>query len=245
MVNILIPSGGKSEFFADSYYPKTIYEVNGMPMIQQVINNYNSIKEKKFIFGLLHSECDKYHVDRIVSMLTDGKSDVFRLKNVTGGALCTCLMALECIDADEPLIIANNDQIIDADFNQVLNEFTNAGAEVGVICFKSVHPRWSYVRTEGEIITEAVEKQPVSQKAIAGFYFFKKGKDFINAAQKAILKGYTYNNLYYITAAVNEMILENKKVCYFELNDGQYHSFYSPEKVHTYEELCKQVVKRK
>ena len=55
MVNIVIPSCGNSEFFKGSYYPKTLYEINGSPMIQQVILNYSCVKEKHFIFLFLFS----------------------------------------------------------------------------------------------------------------------------------------------------------------------------------------------
>ncbi len=238
MVNIVIPSCGNSEFFKGSYYPKTLYEINGSPMIQQVILNYSCVKEKHFIFLFLQQECDQFHTDDVAALMTDDDADIIRLKNITGGALCTCLMAVDYIDSQEELIIANNDQIIDVDYNEILDYFHENRFDCGVICFESLHPRCSYIKTDTcnqEQVIEAVEKRPVSHKAIAGFYYFRTGHDFIDASKTAILKGAMHENKYYLTSAINEMILNNKKAGYWEVQNNRYHSFYTPERIRIYE----------
>ena len=234
MINILIPACGGADFFKESYYPKNLYEVNGKPMIEQVIGNYESIREKRFIYILLQEECNKFHTDNIISLLTEDV-DIIRLKALTGGALCSCLMAVEYIDNETELIISNNDQIIDVDFEQVLAQFRDKETDCGVICFDAIHPRWSYVRCIEEHVVEAAEKRPISHNAIAGFYYFKRGLDFIAAAKAAIKKGSTHDDKYYITSAINEMILMNKTVRIYSIADGTYHSLYSPEKIRQYE----------
>lgn len=239
MVNILIPSCSNSEFFADSYYPKTLYEVNGKPMIQLVTNTFRNLEGSHFVYMFLQSECNKFHTDNVVSILTDHLSDVIRLKETTGGALCTCLMADEYINNDDELIISNNDQVIDADFNKILDAFRKSNTDCGVVCFETLHPRWSYVRFEGDDVVEAAEKRPVSNKAIAGIYYFKKGSYFTEAAKNAIRKGSMHDGRYYLTAAVNEMILKNMKVRKYDIENDQYHSLFTPERIRIYEEECR------
>lgn len=238
MINILIPSCGSSEFFKGSYYPKTLYEVNGIPMIQQVVDNYKDVKDKHFIFMFLQQECNRFHTDNAATLMSHEESDIIRLKNVTGGALCTCLMAVDFLDTQEELIITNNDQIIDVDYNEVLDYFRGRKLDCGVICFESLHPRWSYIKTNGEYsneVVEAAEKRPVSNKAIAGFYYFRYGHDFVEAAKMAINKGSMYAGKYYLTSAINEMILRNKKVGYWKVKNSMYHSFYTPERIRVFE----------
>ena len=239
MVNILIPSCSNSEFFADSYYPKTLYEVNGQPMIQLVSNTFKSLEDRHFVYMFLQKECDKFHTDNVVSILTDYTSDIIRLKETTGGALCTCLMAVEYIDNSDELIISNNDQVIDKDFNEILDTFRKNDTDCGVVCFETLHPRWSYVRFEEETVVEAAEKRPVSNKAIAGIYYFKHGHDFIEAAKDAIRKGSMHDGRYYLTAAVNEMILNNKNVRKFDIENGEYHSLFTPERIRIFEDECR------
>lgn len=239
MVNILIPSCSNSEFFADSYYPKTLYEVNGQPMIQLVSNTFMSIEDKHFVYMFLQKECDKFHTDNVVSILTNRDADIIKLKETTGGALCTCLMAIEYIDSTDELIISNNDQIIEEDFNKIIDSFRQKNADCGVVCFETLHPRWSYVRFEGDTVVETAEKRPISNKAIAGIYYFKQGHMFVEAAKDAIRKGSMHDGRFYLTAAVNEMILKNLCVCKYDIANDQYHSFFTPERIRIYEDDCR------
>ena len=170
--------------------------------------------------------------------MTQNNAKIICLKNITSGALCTCLMAIDYINNEDELIIANNDQIITTDYNEILCYFRKQRFDCGVICFDSLHPRWSYVKTGGEYgdeVVEAAEKRPISNKAIAGFYYFRKGCEFVEAAKAAIQKGCMYEGNFYLTSAVNEMILKNKRTGYWEVENNRYHSFYTPERIRAFE----------
>lgn len=235
MINILLPSMGKSTFFEDSYFPKPLIEIKGKTMLETVIENYSNIDDKSYIFVFDEKDCCEFHIDSSAQILSP-LSTVIKLRNQTRGALCTCLMAVDYINNSTPLIIANSDQIIDVDYREVISHFEELDADAGVITFPSIHPRWSYARKIGGEIVEVAEKRPLSKDAIAGFYYYKKGSDFIESAKKVILKENCHNGKFYISASINEMILLGKKISYFEISKGKYHSFYSPEKIKEYEE---------
>lgn len=235
MINVLLPAMGTSAFFKDAYFPKPLIEINGKTMIEMVVDNYEDIDPKNYIFVFSDTDCKKFHLDDSVKILSPA-SKVIKLSNQTAGALCTCLMAVEYVNDDIPLIIANSDQIIDIDYKKVLNHFEKIGADAGVITFPNIHPRWSYARKNGEEVVEVTEKRPISKDAIAGFYYFKKGSDFIQAAKNALIKQNNLDGKYYISASINEVILMGKKVGYYDIKKEQYKSFYSPAKIKEYEE---------
>lgn len=235
MTNILLPAMGSSMFFQDYYFPKLMLEVDGETILEKVISNYDSVKDKHYVFVLNQKDCNEFHLDQSARIITEPESSIIVLNNQTAGALCTCLLAVEEINNDEPLIIANCDQIIDIDYNMVLEDYKNRELDAAVITFPSIHPRWSYIQLEGENVIEVAEKRPLSKHAIAGFYYFKYGRYFIEAAKRAILKENNLNGRYYISASLNEMILMNKSVGFYEVRKEQYHSFYSPEKIREYE----------
>ncbi|MGM9559679.1 glycosyltransferase family 2 protein [Anaerovibrio slackiae] len=235
MINVLIPSMSKTLFFAESYFPKPLIEIDGKTMLEQVVNNYQSLQEKKFIFVFEQKDCAEFHLDESASILTDGKSNVIVLENETAGALCTCLMAIEFIPKDEPLFIANCDQIIDIDYKKMFDYFEDNQADAGIVTFESIHPRWSYAKIADEEVVEVAEKRPLSKHAIAGCYYYRRGKDFIDSAQQAILKGNAEGGRYYISSTMNEMILKGKKVVPYYIDRCQYHTFYSPDKIKEYE----------
>lgn len=236
MIHIMIPACGNDQKFLANYWPKNVTEVNGKTMIQYAIENFNSFPNKNFIFILNQKECVRFHTDNMVSLLTEGNADIITLENETGGALCTCLMAIDMINDDNELLISNNDQKFDCDLSEHIQVFRQKGADCGVICFECIHPRWSFVRTENEYVIETAEKRPISKNAIAGIYYFKKGRDFVETAKRAILKGEQYEGRYFISTAVNEMILLGKKVICQSVKKEQYHTFYEPKQIEKYEQ---------
>ena len=238
MLNIIIPLGGHSLFFeSDEYiFPKPLIEIRGKSMIETVIDNLSSITaEKRFIF-IVHAEhCAKYHLDNVLRILVPN-CEIIILDGDTKGAVCSALLAIDFIDTDDALIISNGDQLIDASLDTIISGLPT-DADAAVIGINTVHPRWSYVRLDdaGWII-EAAEKRPISRHAIAGFYYFKKGKDFVQGAMQSIKKESVVDNLYYVAPTLNELILDNKKIAYVEIPKNQYHTFYSPQKVKDFEE---------
>ena len=204
MINILLPAMGTSTFFKDSFFPKPLIEIGDTTMLEMVISNFSDIKGRNIIYIALEEECNQFHLDCSVKLL-EKDATVIALKNQTAGALCTSLLAIEYIDNDNPLIIANSDQIIDVDYNKVIETFRDKSADAGVIVFTSIHPRWSYVKMEGQEVVEVAEKRPLSSKAIAGFYFYQRGHDFVEAAKEAILKQNNLDGKYYISASYNSL----------------------------------------
>ena len=68
-------------------------------------------------------------------------------------------MAIDYINDDVPLVIANSDQIIDVDYSVVQRHFDKMDADAGVITFSNIHPGWSYTRIEKDEVVEVAEKK--------------------------------------------------------------------------------------
>ncbi len=239
-MQIMIPLAGKSPFFSPEHYffPKSLIEVDGTPMIERVIENLASVADDKhFIFVLPSQDVVRFAMDRTLRLLTDGRCSIVGLQAGTKGALCSALMAIDQLDMDAPLIIANGDQVIDADLARIVDGFRRNHVQAGVIVFDSVHPRWSYVATDdaGQVL-QAAEKQAISRNAIAGFYYFKTAAAFVHAAMRSIETNASYNGHFFIAPSLNEIILEDGVVATARVASDRYHSFYSPEKINQYED---------
>lgn len=243
--NVLVPSAGTSEFFKDSYYPKILIEVDGKPMVQRIVEEYQSISNVHYIFLLREEECRKFHTDSIVRLLTDSNCDVIRIRGNTKGALCTALLAVDYIDNDDKLIIVNNDEIRDVNYKTLMDYYEEKKADAGVISFENYHPRWTYIRTEDDYVVEVAEKKPISKNAITGFYYYRQGKYFVESAKRRIRKRNLINGVYYVSGSINEMILQNQKVAYYQIANEAYHSLYSMEKINSYEKWRSQNENRK
>lgn len=239
MLKIIIPLAGSSELFINAgyAYPKPLIEIQGIPMIQHVIENIVTLSVPcKFIFIIKADEASKFHLDNTLRLLSP-ECDVIKLKKTTKGGLCSVLMAIEMIDDDDSLIILNGDQIIQENFNDIYNFWMNTNTDAGIVTFQSVHPRWSYACTEGEAVVQTAEKNPISTNAIAGYYYFAAAALFFECAFQVIKNDVQLEGSYYISPVLNEYVLRNKKVLTYPIKGEQYHSFYSPQMVNKFEKI--------
>ena len=239
MLKIIIPLAGSSEFFTNAgfMYPKPLIEINGKPMIQLVIEKTASIPiPNQFIFVIKEDDAIKFHLDNTLKLLSPD-CEVIKLKKSTKGGLCSVLMAIENVDDDDSLIILNGDQVIEENFTDIFQFWLENKADAGVVTFSSVHPRWSYARIENEQVVQTTEKNPISQNAIAGYYFFANAALFFDSAFQTIKNDVQLEGNFYISPVMNEYVLRNKHVINYSIKSKNYHSFYSPQMVNEYEKL--------
>lgn len=238
-MNIVLLMAGSSEAFREAgyLYPKPLVEMAGKPILQHLVESLAPLSTLggRLIVAVRHDENAKFHIAAVVKLLSPA-AEVLEIRGETGGAACSALLAVDWIDNGEPLIIINGDQLIEADVAQAVCEFREHSLDGGIIVFKDVHPRWSFVKCGPDgLVIEAAEKRPISNLATAGFYYFKSGKDFIRAAQSMILKGAAVNSLFYVCPAYNELILLNRRIGTHLIDKHQYISLASPHAVESFE----------
>ena len=238
-MQILIPISGHSSFFPrqEFYFPKPLIEIAGRPMIALVIEQLQrQFSNADFVFVVDREDARAFSLDRTLTLLSSPNARIVEKPGHTSGALCSCLLAVDALDLDKPLIIANSDQVIDEDLAQALHTFASNEAAAGVITFDAVHPRWSYVVDDGKgNVVQTFEKRVASRNAIAGFYYFETAQRFVEAAKRVILNDVQTGGLYYISSALNEIILEGGIVMHLPIHDLSYHSFYAPSKIEEFE----------
>jgi NDP-sugar pyrophosphorylase family protein len=227
MLNIVVPMAGRGSRFADAGYglPKPLIPVNGRPMTEVVINNLRPSRAHRFIFLCLKEHIDQYGIDEKLKNWSPG-CEVLTVGTVTEGAACTVLLARDLINDDAPLMITNCDQWVDVRMDDYLAELDRSRADGLIMTMRADDPKWSYVRLDarGEPC-EVVEKQVVSNEATVGIYNYRKGADFVSAAESMIAKGLRVNGEFYVAPAYNEMIALGMKIAIYNIGaelDGMY-----------------------
>ncbi len=219
MLNIVVPMAGRGSRFADAGYtvPKPLIPVYGRPMTEVVINNLRPSGAHRFIFLCLKEHIECYGIDQKLREWSPGCM-VLTVDQVTEGAACTVLLAQHLIDNDQPLMIANCDQWVDVHMDDYLAEMDRNGVDGLIMTMWADHPKWSYVRFDarGEPC-EVVEKQVVSNEATVGIYNYRRGADFVAAAQSMINKGLRVNGEFYVAPAYNEMLARGLRFTVFNI----------------------------
>jgi len=211
-MNVLIPMAGAGSRFAEQGYtfPKPLIEVGNKPMIQVVVDNLNI--EANYIFIVQKEHYEKYNLETVLNLVKPDCT-IVQVEGVTEGAACTTLLAKEYIDNEDPLIIANSDQFVEWNSNEVLYAFSTEGVGGGILTFESTHPKWSYARTDQNgWVTQVAEKQPISINATVGIYYWARGCDYVSSALQMIDKNIRTNNEFYVCPVFNEFIQGGGKV---------------------------------
>ena len=211
-MNVLIPMAGAGSRFAAAGYtfPKPLIEVNGKPMIQVVTENLNV--DAHFIYIVQKEHYDKYNLKQLLNLISPG-CDIVQVNSLTEGAACTTLLAKELINNDEPLLMANSDQYVEWNSNECLYAFTADGVDGGIVTFRATHPKWSFAKLGDDgFVTEVAEKNPISDIATVGIYYWKKGSDYVKYAEQMIEKNIRTNGEFYVCPVFNEAIADGKKI---------------------------------
>lgn len=211
-LNVLIPMAGAGSRFAQAGYtfPKPLIEVRGKPMIQTVVENLNI--EANYIFICQKEHYDKYNLKYLLNLIAPNCKIVL-VDGMTEGAACTTLLAKEFIDNDQPLVMANSDQFIEWNSNEVMYAFSADSIDGGILTFQATHPKWSYAKLDEDgFVSEVAEKKVISDLATVGVYFWKKGSDYVRYAEQMIDKDIRVNGEFYVCPVFNEAIADGKKI---------------------------------
>jgi len=222
-MNIVIPMAGDGRRFKEAGYelPKPLIDVKGKPMINRVIANLDPKHEHKIILITRKEHKIKEYFQGI-------DITVVELDTPTEGALCTALRAGALINNSNALLIANCDQLLNID----MNEYINRAEWASLVTFNSTNPHHSYVRTNRRgFVLEAKEKEVISDQAVAGLYYFKRGYDFVNFGENTIHANIRYNGEFYITPMMNLMIAKGLIINTYEIDVHDKHMLGTPQEL--------------
>lgn len=219
MLNIVLPIAGRGSRFADAGYelPKPLIPVHGIPMIEAVVRNVRPAGPHRFIFVALREHLDHLGMRDALEHAAPG-SVVVPVDKVTEGAACTVLLARDYIDNDSPLMLANSDQWVDIDINAYLAAMDRRHADGLIMTMKADDPKWSFVGLDSkDLVTRVVEKEVISDEATVGIYNFRRGSDFVRAADQMIAKNLRVNNEFYVAPTYNQLIAEGARVAIYNV----------------------------
>ena len=217
-LNVLIPMAGAGSRFEKAGYtfPKPLIDVRNKPMIQVVVENLNI--KANYIYIVQKSHRKKYNLDTLLNLITPN-CKIIEVEGLTEGAACTELLAKEFINNDKPLFFANSDQFVEWDSNEFMYKMNETNADGGIVSFKATHPKWSFAKIDKQgLVTEVAEKNPISDIATVGYYYWKQGSDFVKYAEQMIERDIRVNDEFYVCPVFNQAIEDKKEIRTFNID---------------------------
>jgi len=209
-MNIIIPMAGAGSRFKDAGYtfPKPLIEVHGgRPMIQLVLENLN-MPYAHYIFLVQEEHEKQYNISSMLRQLLPVPPKIVVVDEVTEGAACTTLLAAPFLRRNESLVIANSDQFVEwGGLEQFITSMEQQNVDGGILTFKYVNPKWSYSKLNDEgNVCQVAEKNPISENATVGIYYWKVAENYVRYAQDMIAKNIRTRGEFYVCPVFNEAI---------------------------------------
>src|SRR5271157_1123325 len=205
-MHVLIPIAGKSRAFENQGLPKPLTLVSGKPIIQRIAES-RPYSFTKAIFVILALHKEKHGMQDRLKELFGNDIRIIIADEATSGAAESALLARDLINTDEPLLIDFADQYLDLPGFMDFIQETRAD---GVIpTFESFYPDRGYMAYKDGKVSSVSEKDPIpiSMHTASCISFFRKGNDFVQAADNAIAKKrIAVDGSYAVYLAYNEMI---------------------------------------
>lgn len=186
--------------------PKPLIKVNDYNMFLWSLQGIPV--QNNFIFIVKNEHVIDYKIDETIHEFYPGAKIIIQDGKLNGAVMST-LLAEDIINNDEPLLILDCDIFVKTDYNSLLY---NTKSDAAVVVSHNTASNYSYVKINNDVVTEIAEKNVISDNAICGVYFWKKGKDYVHYAKRLIEKNITTNGEFYVAPVLNEAIQDNKKV---------------------------------
>lgn len=207
---LVIPMAGEgSRFMKDGYNTvKPLIEFQGKTMVEHVIEPFKKYgKITKIVAIIRKDHIENYDLANRLKAI-DSTIETVTIAELTEGAACSILLAKEHINNDQELAICNCDNIIETQTLDIPKDGKIYTFEVD-----DASTKWSYAKLdENGYVLEVAEKQPISTHATAGLYMWKRGSDFVRAAESMIAQNIRYNNEFYLAPVYNQNIKAGQKI---------------------------------
>ena len=254
-MNILIPMAGEGNRFKEQGYniPKPIIPTydrkskKEYPMVVCAANNLPGAEDKNnkiiFIDRTFHKE---QGVEDIIKSYWENAKFI-TLDKLTEGQASTCLKAKDEINTDEELLIGPCDCGINININKfnelkktcdcIVFTFTNNDS----VCENPNAYGWMKTDSDNNILSASVKRaisdNPEKDPAVTAVFWFKHGKDFVQAAENMIAANKRINNEFYVDEVVNFILELGLKAKTF--NVDKYFCWGTPKDYEDYQNTVK------
>jgi NDP-sugar pyrophosphorylase family protein len=237
MINIVIPMAGLGSRFSKAGYkkPKPFVDVSGKPMIARVLDNLYYPDARYILIARKEHLLEEVN---LVNALEKQYNVIFiPIDKLTEGSVCTILYAREYINNNEPLLIANSDQIVDIEIEDFISDCMDRRLNGSILTFidEFKDRKWSFAKiNKDNLVTEVREKIVISKFATVGIYFYEKGEDFVSASIDMIVNNDRHNNEFYTCPTYNYAISNQLKIGIYNIDYNQMHGIGTPEDLKDY-----------
>ena len=235
-MKVVIPMAGAGSRFAKqgNLTPKPLITVQGKTLIEHAVSSFDVDAQFVFVTRKFDDPTHNTQLSNILSKLRPEHKEI-QLSQMSQGASDSVLAAECLINNNEPLVIYNCDQIFNWDPKEFLMWVKQHDCDGAIVLYKSQDSKNSFAQIVDHKVVKVVEKNPVSEHALVGFHYWKRGSDFVSSAHKLKEQFRTSGRPEcYVSETYNFLIEQGAHIAPYHVAPHVYVPLGTPEDVATY-----------
>ncbi len=209
-INIVIPIMGDNRRFLTSFYrmERNLIDVMNKPFYSWVVTNLQI--DANYIFIIREHLCRIHKIDIVLKCMYPNCT-IIKSEQKTEGNACSILLAEKYINNDKPLIIANDNQWLKWNVEELITDFLlREKALLQAISFNPYgNNMFHYIKTcdvNNKIIKSIHLNKPISENAFTEIYFWRHGKDYIKYTHRMNSQNKRFIGEFSTTLVTNEVL---------------------------------------
>lgn len=231
-MKIIITMAGEGSRFKEVGYnkPKHEIQVKGKTLFEWSMLSLKDFFDYEFIFISRDKILDRNFLENMCLKIGINNYSIVLLEQKTDGQATTAYKAKDYINDNDSVIIYNIDTYVreyKINRDQIKDNYDGF---IPVVKVKG--DKWSFVKVNenGDVI-EVAEKEPISDLATVGFYYFNSWKDYVDIYINNSEKIKKENKEKYIAPMYQEMITDGKNISINILENEDVHILGTPEEL--------------
>jgi hypothetical protein len=211
VLNIVIPMAGRRPCAQEYRTPESLIPVEGRPLIGWVVDSLRPAVPHRFHFVCRDEHLDNTNLIPFLLGVAPG-CRVIPVDHPTGGSACTTLLARGWIDSDAPLAIVDPWRYMNCDLEASFHRMVALGLDaMALACAQPARWPWAELPSPADAM-EATELIPVPDGSAAWACLFRRGRDFVRAADHMIFWNKRVDGQFQAVSACNELLVEGARV---------------------------------
>jgi NDP-sugar pyrophosphorylase family protein len=248
-MQIIIPMAGNGKRFSDAGYtePKPLIKVHGKPMIEHMVNLFQSKsgKPNNFVFICNDEHLKSTNLREVLENLKLKSVIVSHSFERPLGPVYSTLQAIEYIDDKEPAIVTYCDFDTDSDYKDFENMANSPDVDGAISCFTGFQPHFygsdkfaGAKADDNNAVSEVKEKHCYAEDKAKGWHatgvnYFKNGRLIKKYFKELVDRNLCHDNgEYYVSQVYNLMIEDGLKIILHQVN--HFCAWGTPESLNEY-----------
>lgn len=207
MLNVVASSGR----YSSASSTDARQDRNASTDIASLLGNLGQLEKERCVLVASESECEASAIGALASMLAPD-CIVLPLPLPTAGQVFSVLMSLEHAQMDAELLVLEPGLPANAPLREMLAKSRDTGREGCIAIHGELSTDLPCVVEDQTGISHVAWNRPAAGRRVAGFHWFRRTRQFVEAAEKAILRAPTGTETLGLAAVWNEALLAGARV---------------------------------